>query len=356
MSKKTMRGYGILTIGNPGWMEKECPECGPLDAILRPKLVAPCSSDTHAMHGGAGDKKNMILGHKAIAEVVEVGSLVTKFKPGDVVVVPCVTPDWLAPGMQSGKSTAHDHGLMGSFKFLSTKDGVFAEYFHVNQADANLTILPDQIAPEAALMTVDMMSTGLHGVELAEIGYGDKVVVIGIGPVGLMAVAGAALKGAGQLIGIGTRPNCVKVAKEYGATHIVSYKEGDIVEQVKELTGGGADKVIIAGGTQETFAQAVAMTRPMGTIANINFFDLKDTFSMPAWYWGLGMSNKDIRCGFCPGGAVRMEKMMELIRYGRIDPTKLITHKFHGFDKIEDAFHLMDRKEPDLIKPIVYID
>lgn len=350
-----MKGFGMLAVNQPGWLEKEKPVAGPLDAIVRPTIVAPCSSDTHAMHGGSGPKTNLILGHEAVGEVVEVGELVTRFKPGDQVVVPCVTPDWLSMGVQSGKYNAHDIGMMGSFKFLSYKDGVFAEFFHVNQADANLVHLPKGVAPEAALMTVDMMSTGFHGVELAEIGFGDTVVVIGIGPVGLMAVAGASLRGAGRIIGIGTRPNCVELAKEYGATDIVSYKEGDIVEQVRALTGGGADKVIIAGGGEETFRQAVDMTREMGTVANINFFDITHNLAMPAFSWGLGMANKDIRGGFCPGGALRIQKLLEVIRNGRLDTTKLITHKFHGFEKIEEAFHLMDKKAPDLIKPIVYM-
>ena len=345
----------MLSVGNPGWMEKEKPVAGPLDAILKPRMVAPCSSDTHTMHGGSGPMENLILGHEVVGEIVEVGALVKNFKPGDVVVVPCVTPDWLAPGVQSGKYNAHDNGMLGSFKFLLSKDGVFAEYFHVNQADANLVLLPEDVSMEAALMTVDMMSTGFHAVELAEIGFGDTVVVIGIGPVGLMAVAGARLNGAGRIIGIGTRPNCVKIAREYGANDIVSYKDGDIVDQIMEMTGGGADKVIIAGGNAETFAQAVSMTKAMGTIANINFFDVTEVLSMPAYSWGLGMANKDIRGGFCPGGAERSRKMMEIIKYAPFDTTKLITHEFEGFDKIEDAFLLMDSKIPELIKPIVRI-
>ncbi|MFV0396225.1 MAG: zinc-binding dehydrogenase [Coprobacillaceae bacterium] len=351
-----MKGYGMIKVNEAGWLEKERPEVDPLGAILRPIALAPCTSDTHTLHGGSGEKENRILGHEAVGEIVEVGSLVTKFKAGDVVVVPCVTPNWEELGVQSGKSTAHDAHLMGSFKFLTIKDGTMAEFFHVNNADANLVILPEEIKAEDALMTVDMMSTGLHGIELADVGYGDVVVVIGIGPVGLMAVAGAQLKGAGRIIAIGTRPNCVKIAKEYGATDIVSYKDGDIVEQIIAMTNGGADKVIIAGGNQDTFGQAVAMTKECGVIANVNFFDITDTLSMPAHYWGLGMSNKDIRGGFCPGGALRIQKMLELIKYKRIDPSKLITHKYYGFDKIEEAFHIMDEKPADLIKPVVIID
>jgi threonine dehydrogenase-like Zn-dependent dehydrogenase len=351
-----MKGYGMIEIGKPGWLDNPRPVCGPLDALVRPTIVAPCSSDTHVMHGGNGPKFNLILGHEAVGEVVEVGELVTKFKPGDFVVVPCCTPDWNELGVQNFKSFSHDVGMLKSFKFLGAKDGVFGEVFHVNFADANLAPLLEGVSPEAALLTVDMMSTGFHGVEQAEIEYGDKVVVIGIGPVGLMAVAGAALAGAGQIIAVGTRPNCRKVATEYGATDLISYKDGDIVEKVHELTGGGSNKTIIAGGDKTTFTQAVAMTKEMGIISNVNFFDVTDVLSMPAYLWGLGMAHKDIRGGFCPGGAERIIRMQELIKHGRVDTTKLITHTFKGFDKIEDAFLMMDQKPADLIKPVVYTD
>lgn len=350
-----MKGFGMLSIDQAGWIEKQRPECGGLDAIIHPIVLAPCSSDTHVLHGGFGEHKNLILGHEAVGEIVEVGNLVKNFKVGDIVVVPCTTPNWLAENVQ-GEYNAHDEGLMKSFKFLGSKDGTFAEYFHVNQADANLVLLPENVLPEAALMTVDMMSTGFHGVENANVRFGDKVVVIGIGPVGLMAVAGAKLHGAGQLIAIGTRPNCVKIAKEYGATDIVSYKDGDIVKQVFELTKGGADSVIIAGGSADILRQAVEMTVPGGYISNVNFFDAQDVLSMPTFSWGLGMSDKTIRGGFCPGGARRIRKMLNMVEHGRIDTTKLITHRYNGLSKIEDAFYLMDQKPNDLIKPIVFID
>ncbi|HCS75652.1 MAG TPA: NAD(P)-dependent alcohol dehydrogenase [Clostridiales bacterium] len=349
-----MKGYGMFSINNAGWIEKDRPVCGSLDAIVEPMVVAPCSSDTHVLHGGNGEKTNLILGHEAVGKIAEVGNLVKDFKPGDVVVVPCCTPNWLSLNTQ-GEYTAHDEGLMASFKFLGSKDGTFAEYFHVNQADANLVLLPEKVAPEAAVMTVDMMSTGFHGVENADIGFGDTVVVIGIGPVGLMAVAGSKLKGAGRIIAVGTRPNCVAVAKEYGATDIISYKEGDIVKQVLEMTKDGADSVIIAGGNAESFRQAVDMTKPGGCISNVNFFDLSETLAMPAFSWGLGMADKTIRGGFCPGGALRISKMLQMIENKRVDTTKLITHTFNGFDKIEDAFKLMDEKPRDLIKPVVFI-
>ena len=90
-----MKGYAMLKIGESGWIEKERPKCGPMDAICRPLAVAICTSDVHTLWEGAiGDRHNMILGHECCAEVVEVGELVKDFKPGDRVLVPAITPDW----------------------------------------------------------------------------------------------------------------------------------------------------------------------------------------------------------------------------------------------------------------------
>jgi threonine dehydrogenase-like Zn-dependent dehydrogenase len=345
----------MISVNNPGWLEKERPFCGPLDALVKPTIIAPCSSDTHTMHGGSGPKENLILGHEAVGIIEEVGAEVKRFKPGDFVVVPCCTPDWLELGVQNKVSFSHDSKPFGSFKFLGSKEGVMAEFFHVNQADANLALLTEGISPEAALMTVDMMSTGFDGAEMAEVQYGDTVVVFGIGPVGLMAIGGAALRGAGRIIAIGTRPAAIEVAKAYGANEIISYKDGDVVQQILDITGGGVSKTIIAGGNAETFAQAITITREKGIIANINFYDVTETLAFPALTWGLGMADKTIRGGFCPAGAERIIQMMNVIKYRGFDPEKIITHRFRGFDALEEAFDLMDKKAPDLIKPIVYM-
>jgi len=348
-----MRGFGMHSVENLGWIEKEAPKAGPNDAMLEPVAVAICSSDTHMGHGFAGDLKERILGHESVGRVVEVGSNVKRFKPGDVCVVNCCTPDWEAPMLQDRNiNNAHDYGMMKSFKFCFEKDGVFAERYHVNNADANLVLKPDDVSLEDALMTTDMMSTGFHGVENAEVEFGDNVVVFGIGPVGLMAIAGSALSGAARVIGIGTRPNCAKLAREFGATDIVSYKDGDLVEQIHDLIGQ-ADKVILAGGNCDSLDQALKMTRPNGIVSNINFVGINDIYKFPAADWGLGMSNITLRCGFCPGGGRRIERLLRLIQAGRIHPGKMLNYKFEGFDKIPDAFDIMDKKPRDLIKSYV---
>ena len=349
-----MKGFAMLKIGQIGWIDKDKPICGSLDAIVKPIAVSPCSSDVHTVWAGAlGDRHDMILGHEAVGEVVEVGSLVKDFKVGDKVVVPAITPDWNSLEAQRGYSM-HSGGMLAGWKFSNFKDGVFAEYFHVNDADGNLALIPEGVDPIEAVMLCDMVPTGFHGVELADVQFGDSVCVIGIGPVGLMAVAGAALRGASKLFAVGSRPKCIEVAKEFGATDIINYREGDIVEQIMEKTQGkGVDKVVIAGGNSDTFVQAVKIVKPGGRIGNVNYLGSGDFIQIPRVEWGNGMAHKTIVGGLMPGGRLRMEKLASLIQTNRISPKKLITHKFNGMEHIEEALLLMKDKPKDLIKPVV---
>ncbi|TCO53413.1 NADP-dependent isopropanol dehydrogenase [Caldanaerobacter subterraneus] len=351
-----MKGFAMLSIGKVGWIEKEKPTPGPFDAIVRPLAVAPCTSDIHTVFEGAiGERHNMILGHEAVGEVVEVGSEVKDFKPGDRVVVPAITPDWRTSEVQRGYHQ-HSGGMLAGWKFSNIKDGVFGEFFHVNDADMNLAHLPKEIPLEAAVMIPDMMTTGFHGAELAEIELGASVAVLGIGPVGLMAVAGAKLRGAGRIIVVGSRPVCVDAAKYYGATDIVNYKNGPIDSQIMDLTEGkGVDAAIIAGGNADIMATAVKIVKPGGTIANVNYFGEGDVLPVPRLEWGCGMAHKTIKGGLCPGGRLRMERLINLVFYKRVDPSKLVTHVFQGFDNIEKALMLMKDKPKDLIKPVVIL-
>nr|BAN40396.1 NADP-dependent alcohol dehydrogenase, putative [Entamoeba invadens] len=354
--KTTMKGLAMLGIGKIGWIEKPIPECGPLDALVRPLALAPCTSDTHTVWAGAiGDRHDMILGHEAVGQVVKVGSLVKLLKVGDKVIVPAITPDWGSSEAQRGYAQ-HSGGMLGGWKFSNFKDGVFSEVFHVNEADANLAILPKEIAPETGAMLSDMVTTGFHGSELADIKLGDTVCVIGIGPVGLMSVAGANHLGASRIFAIGSRKGCCDIAMKYGATDIINYKNGDIVDQILKATNGeGVDKVVIAGGDVHTFAQAVKMIKAGSDIGNVNYLGEGENIDIPRVEWGVGMGHKNIHGGLTPGGRVRMEKLASLVVTKKLDPSLLITHRFEGLEKVEDALMLMKNKPADLIKPVVRI-
>lgn len=353
-----MKCFARQEMGVYGWFEKPDPICGSDDAICRPIAISPCTSDVHNVMGtDAPFLRGRVLGHEAVGEIVEVGKNVRDFKVGDRVIIPCSTPTWQHPDIQD---TGHQDagGQSSAICFSNYEDGTMAEKFKVRSADMNLCLLPEGMPLESAVMCTDMVTTGFHGCELANIKFGDTVVVFGIGPVGLMSVAGAKLSGAGKLIAIGTRPNCVALAKEYGATHIVSYKEGDVVKQIMEITHGrGADAVIVAGGDAETFNQALSVCKCGGTVANLNFITSFDDLRIGYMQSGMGfMGHRTLTGGSCPGGRRRMERLVEMVMAGRVDPSKMITHTYYGFDSILDAFEIMKRKPADLVKPIVIMD
>ena len=187
--------------------------------------------------------------------------------------------------------------------------------------------------------------------------FGDTVLVIGIGPVGLMAVAASALRGAGRILAVGTRPVCQEAARAFGATDILSYRDGGIDEQVLRLTEyRGVDRVLIAGGDESAFAQAVRALRPGGCVGNVNYLSAGDAIGIPRVAWGVGMGHKRIEGGLMPGGRLRMEKLAQLLLWKRLDVRPLSTHVFYGWGHLEEALLLMRDKPRDLIKPVVVLD
>lgn len=199
------------------------------------------------------------------------------------------------------------------------------------------------------------MTTGFTGAEYADIKTGDTVCVMGIGPVGLMAIAACAHLGAARIIAVGTRPVCVTLAKKYGATDIISYKDGDVVERVLGMTDGiGPDSVIIAGGTDEVFKEAVDMVRyGIGTISNVNYYGGTGSLEFPKFSGGRGMAGKTVHTELARGGRARIERMLKMIEYGRVDPEPLVTHELHGFENILTGLELMREKPRDLVKVMV---
>ncbi|MDR3101694.1 MAG: zinc-binding dehydrogenase [Methanocalculaceae archaeon] len=351
---KIFKGLTMLKIR---WIEKKWSMCGPLDALVKSRALAPCTSDIHTVwEGTIGERHNLVLGHEGVGEVVEVGSMVKNFKPRDQVIIPAITPDWNTVEAQGGLAM-HSGGMLTCWRFSFFKDGVFGEIFHVTDADDNLAKFPDSIAPAEAAMLSDRVPTSFHTAELADVKLGDTVCWIGIGPVGLMAVAGSNLMGALHFLTVGSRPDSVHAAKGYGATDdIINYKNGDIVEQVMNLTDGKCvDKVCIAGGDVKTIDQAIRMLKPGEKIGNVNYLGSGDYVIVPRVEWGCGMSHKFIHSRLMPGGRLRMEKLANLVEVGKLKLSPLITHRFNGFDKLKEALFLMKEKPAALIKPVVII-
>ena len=347
-----MKAFVMKQIGQVGFVDKPTPEPGPNDAVVRTSKALICTSDSHTVHGGIGPRTDLTLGHEAVGVVHAVGSEVKVFRPGDRVVAGAITPDWGHPAAQNGYPS-QTGGPLGGWKFANVKDGVFAEYFHVNDADANLAKIPDDVQDEVAVYCCDMLSTGFMGAENGNIPIGGTVAVLAQGPVGLMSTAGARLQGAGLVIGVESVPSRQKLARVYGADEIVDFTKEDVVDRVMELTDGeGVDTAIEALGADLTFQTAIKITKPGGTVSNTGYFGEGEFVSIPRVEWGVGMADMTIATGLCPGGRLRMERLLRVLRGGRVDPTQMTTHTFH-FDEMERAFEVADKKLDDVIKPLI---
>jgi threonine dehydrogenase-like Zn-dependent dehydrogenase len=352
---KTMKAFVMKRIGEVGVMEKPIPDPGPNDAIIKTTAALICTSDTHTVAGAIGERKDLTLGHEAVGVVYKPGGAVKGFKEGDRVAVNAITPCYQCENCLRGY-TSQCTQMLGGWKFANVKDGNMAEYFHVNNAQANLASIPKSLSDEKAAYCADMLSTGFMGAEHANIPIGGTVAVFAQGPVGLMATVGARLLGAGMIIAVETVPKRKELSKHYGADVVVDFKEQDPVKAILDLTGGeGVDSAIEALGAQATFEACIKVTRPGGTISNTGYHGEGEFVKIPRMEWGVGMSDKTIRTGLCPGGAERMKRLMRLIESGRVDPTPMTTHRFK-FDQIEKAFHMMETKEDGMLKPLILFD
>lgn len=350
-----MKAFVMAGIGETAIVEKDRPELGPMDAVLEPTVGLVCTSDCHTVHGAIGERENLTLGHEVVGVVDAIGSEVENFETGDRVVVGAITPDWHSEAAQNGHSSQSNEAL-GGWKFANIKDGTFAEYVHVNDADGNLAHIPEGISDHEAVYATDMMTTGFAAAENANIPLGGTVAVFAQGPVGLMATHGAALQGAGEIIAVETIENRKRLAREYGADHIVDFQEGDPVEAIMDLTTNeGVDAAIEALGSDQTLQDCIKAVKPGGTVSNVGYHGEDEFRHIPREEWGVGMAEIDIVTDLCPGGSLRLKRLLRLLDQDRVDPTKMTTHEF-DFDDIQKAFDLMDTKEDDIIKPLIHFN
>lgn len=350
---ETMRAFVIKEVGSVAVVEKPIPEPGPEEAVVRTTAALVCTSDVHTVKGALPVPANRTLGHEAVGVVHSLGSAVRGFSLGDRVAVGAITPCYRCSYCQRG-FTSQCGGMLGGYKFTVQMDGNMAEYFLVPAAEANLTPIPDDLPDEKAVYVTDMLSTGFVGAEHAELRLGETVAVFAQGPVGLCATIGCHLLGAGQIFAVESKPERQKLSEHFGADTIIDFTKGDPVEQIMDLTDGvGVDAAIEAFGFPETFEACVRVTKAGGRVSNIGYHGENPApLQLPLDAFGLGMGDKTINTGLCPGGSERLTRLMRLMRTGRVDPTPMTTHEMH-FDEIERAFELMQTKAEGIIKPLI---
>lgn len=355
---KTMKG---VVISGKGKLEisDNCPlpeKINKEGAIIKPLIWSPCTSDAHLCETGCESLPYLLgkaVGHEMCGVVEEVGEDVKDFKPGDKVIVCAVMPIWRSLEAQDGHSKNKQDNMYAGVDYKD-RGGSFVEYYYIRDADMNLAHIPDNVTIEQAVMIPDMMCTAFEGVKELNPKFGDSIAVLGVGPVGLMAVRALVLRGAGKVFAIGSRKVCFEVAKEYGATYCIDYHNENYTNEIIEKNGGPVDGVIICGGNEDSLNKALSMLKNGGTVVNLSaYFGGRDIPIDPK-YWGFGYGDKTIKGVGCGGGRLLMSKMAELISNGRIAPEKIITHRYYGMDKIPEAMNLFLNRDRSLIKPVIY--
>ena len=329
------------------------PRIGPHDAVIKPVIVAPCTSDVHIIETMfIPFVRGKAVGHELAGYITEVGSEVRDFKVGDRVAVSASMPNWRTLGVQDGFIKNHDLSIY--MNPAPGRHGAFAEKFHVVDADLNVAHIPDGVSWEQAVILSDMATTAFEGVDQTHIKFGDTVAVLGIGAVGLMAVCGAVLKGAGRIFGVGSRPVCFEVGQAYGVTDPINYKEGDTADQILSKTGGKpVDAVIICGGRTDIFTTALRIVKSGGTVTNLASFMDEESIQVPLPFFFIDKCIKNI---LVHGGRVYMERLLSMVEAGRFQPEKIITHTYHGMEMIETALGQMSGRDRTAIKPVVFFE
>ncbi|WNG38145.1 alcohol dehydrogenase catalytic domain-containing protein [Archangium violaceum] len=346
-----MRANVFRGVNQFGIEEVERPKAGPGEAVVRMTLTTICGTDLHIVRGEYPVKPGLVIGHEFVGVIEELGPGVEGYQAGQRVLVGAVTPCGQCRACLSGLLSQCGHGggieAIGGWRLGHTLNGVQAEYVRVPSAQANLALVPDELSDEQVVLLADIASTGFSGAESGRVRIGDAVVVFAQGPIGLCAAIGARLMGAALVIGVDGDENRLKMARRMGVDVVLDYRQVDVVREVKQLTGGGADVAIEALGTQGTFENALRCLRPGGTLSSLGVYSGK--LELPYEAFAAGLAEHRIVTTLCPGGKERMRRLMEMVRSKRVDLTPLLTHRFQ-LDDIRDAYALFGERREGVIK------
>jgi len=324
------------------------PTPGVGEAVIRITATTICGTDVHIVRGEYPVKPGLILGHEPVGVIDALGpGLEADYTVGQRVIVGAITPCGQCFYCLNGTHSQCGGGV-GGWRFGNTINGAWAEYLLVPDARANLAPIPDTLRDEDVLLCPDIFSTGLSGAESGNIRVGDAVAVFAQGPIGLCATLGARLKGASLIIGVDSIPSRLEMARRFGANITLNANDVDVVDAIKRLTGGrGVDVAIEALGRQETFENALRVTRPGGTLSSLGVYSGKLVAPYDAVYAGLG--DQRIVTTLCPGGKERMRRLMAMIECRRVDLSPLVTHHF-ALDDILEAYDLFSHQADGVLK------
>jgi len=325
-----------LVYGGPGqraWEPVPDPSIvEPTDAVVRIDSSTICGTDLHILKGDVPEvEPGTILGHEAVGTVVEVGSAVTNVKPGDRVLVSCITSCGRCRFCRESRYGLCTGG--GGWIFGHLIDGLQAEYARVPFADTSVYKVPDGLSDEQVLFLADILPTAYEvGVLAGRVEPGDTVAVVGAGPIGLATIMTAQLHSPGRIVAVDLDASRLDKALEFGADVTVDNGREDAVSRVMDLTGGlGADVAVEAVGVPETFELCTDLIRPGGRVANVGVHGHPATLHLEK----LWIRDVLITTGLVD--TTTTPKLLRLIESGRLDPTPFATHRF-ALGDTEEAY------------------
>ncbi len=307
------------------------------DALIRVDVTTICGSDLHIAKGDLPEVVvGRILGHEAVGTVVAVGANVRTLTPGDRVVVSCITSCGTCAPCRTARYGQCRGG--GGWILGHTIDGTQAELVRVPFADTSTSPVPAGVADEEALMLSDVLPTGYEvGVLNGCVAPGDVVVVIGAGPVGLSVMTGAGLFSPSRIVAVDLVASRLTLATQFGATDTIQSGMQDPLEIVRALTDGlGADVVVEAVGTPETFELATTLVRPGGHVANVGVHGRSATLHLETlWTLDLTLTTGLVDTSSLPA-------LSKLLTTHRLDGAKFVTHHFL-LDRVLEAYDVFSR-------------
>ena len=324
--------------GKMAWEDKPAPTIlSDTDVIVRVDAVTICGTDLHILKGDVpAVTPGRILGHEAVGTVDAVGVAVKTLAVGDRVLVSCITA---CGACRFCRDRRYGQCLGGGGWILGhTIDGTQAEYVRVPFADTSTYPVPAGVTDEQILMLADILPTGYEvGVLNGTVQPGDVVAVVGAGPIGLAAIAGARLFSPSHIVAIDLADNRLEAAKQLGADIVVNNAREDAGAVVGRLTAGlGADVTIEAVGTPATFEQAVRLARPGGHIANVGVHGQPVTLHLEdLWIRDITITTGLVDTYTTP-------TLLRLVTTQQLDAGRFVTHHF-TLDQFEEAYDIFSR-------------
>jgi S-(hydroxymethyl)glutathione dehydrogenase/alcohol dehydrogenase len=359
----------------------------PTDAIVRVTATAICGSDLHIYNGLFPQVRHMVLGHEFMGIVEEVGSQVTRVKRGDRVVVPFPIACGACFFCERGLPVACEHsnadnygphgglmkekggGLFGYTDLYGGYDGGQAEAVRVPFADVGPRKVPESLGDEQALFLTDILPTGWSGVDWAGVKGGETVAVFGCGPVGLMAMKAAWLRGAARVIGVDIVPYRLEMARKAGKAETIDNGGGHAADAILQMTGGrGADVCIDAVGMEahrnigekamaaahlergsiKVLEQCMTAARRGGFVSILGVYGTNyDNFPLGQWM-DKGLSMKAAQAPV----HVYIDELIRRVESGHLRTDDIISHVLPLAD-VEHAYKIFNRKEDGCVKVVL---